>query len=72
MKLEEITAILGPTDEPLVAAINQTGASAGELAEAWAWLNADEALVDEGRSLPSGKVADLVGILEAADLIDEE
>ncbi len=72
MKLEEITAILGPTDEALLAALNQTGASATELAEAWAWLNADEALVNEGRSLPSGKVADLVGILEATDLMDEE
>lgn len=72
MKLEEITAILGPADEALVAAISQTGASAGELAEAWAWLNADEALVNEGRSLPSGRVADLVGILEAADLTDEQ
>ncbi|EUB99941.1 hypothetical protein PMI07_006222 [Rhizobium sp. CF080] len=71
MKLEEITTILGPVDEALIAEINQTGASAGELAEAWAWLNADEALVNDGRSLPSGRVADLVSLLEAADPPDE-
>jgi ribosomal protein S12 methylthiotransferase accessory factor YcaO len=40
MKLEEITAILGPVDEALIAEINQTG------------VNADEALVNDGRSLP--------------------
>lgn len=71
MTLEQITAILGPVDTGLIAEISQTGASPGELAEAWAWFNADEALMNEGRSLPSGKVAELVGILEAADRIEE-
>lgn len=71
MRLEEITAILGPVDEALIAEINQTGASAGELAEAWAWLNADEALVNNGRSSPSGRVADLIALLEVADPNDE-
>ncbi len=71
MTLDEITSVLGLVDSSLVAEINRTGASAAELAEAWAWFNADEALVNEGRSLPSGRVAELVGILEVAELAED-
>ena len=71
MRLEEITAILGPVDDTLIVQINQTGASANELAQAWAWLNADEALVNEGRPLPKGRVAELISLLEAAELDPE-
>lgn len=35
MRLENITAILGPVDEALINQIIQTGASADELAQAW-------------------------------------
>lgn len=72
MRHDDITAILGPVDEALVAQIIQTGASADELAQAWAWLNADEALVNEGRKLPKGRVAELISLLEAARLDPEE
>ena len=68
MRVEDITAILGPVDETLIAEINRSGASAEELAEAWAWMNADEALINEGRPLPSGRVAELVALLEATEL----
>ncbi|MBB4320504.1 putative membrane protein [Agrobacterium tumefaciens] len=71
MILEDITAILGPVDDDLVAQIYQTGASHGELSEAWAWLNADEALANQGRSPPSGKVAELIALIEAAELDDD-
>lgn len=67
MTEEEITAILGPVDEILIAEINQTGATSEELAEAWAWLNADEALINEGRPHPSGRVGALVEILESIE-----
>jgi len=70
--MEEITAILGPLDEELVAEINKTGASTEELAQAWAWLNADEALINDGRPLPSGRVAELVALLEASELDADE
>lgn len=63
MTSDEIVAILGPIDEVLLAEIVQTGASPAELAEAWAWVNADEALVNDGRALPTGKVAVLVDML---------
>ncbi|WP_408914178.1 hypothetical protein [Brucella pseudogrignonensis] len=72
MKMQEIIAVLGSTDEVLAAELTATGASAAELAEAWAWLNADEALVNEGRRPPSGRVADLIDILEAADQRDAD
>ncbi|MDC7784400.1 hypothetical protein PQJ75_15695 [Rhodoplanes sp. TEM] len=66
MTSDEIVAILGPIDEVLLAEIVQTGASPAELAEAWAWVNADEALVNDGRALPTGRVAVLVDMLTPA------
>ena len=36
MTLDEISSVLGLVDSSLVAEINRTGASAAELAEAWA------------------------------------
>lgn len=54
MRLDDIISVLGPVDEALAAQINRTGATPEELAQAWAWFNADEALVNEGRPLPSG------------------
>jgi hypothetical protein len=64
MQMEDIIAILGPTDEVLIADIIRSGASAEELAQAWAWVNADEALINDGRPLPSGRVAELVALLD--------
>jgi hypothetical protein len=64
MSVKEVTDVLGPVDEVLVADIVATGATSAELAEAWAWVNSDEALVGEGRHLPSGRVARLIDLLE--------
>lgn len=66
----EIERMLGPIDNQLAAEIAATDASATELARALAWLQSDEALVNDGDHLPTGKVAELIGILETAD--DEE
>lgn len=49
MSPDEIAAILGPVDPMLIAEIAQTGATQEELAQAWTWINADEALINEGR-----------------------
>lgn len=59
----DVTAILGPVDDALIAEIMSTGATREDLAQAWVWLNGDEALINEGRPLPSGKVAELVDLL---------
>ncbi|KGJ06912.1 hypothetical protein EQ718_11295 [Paracoccus versutus] len=72
MRLEDIRAVLGPVDETLIAQISRTDATAEELAEAWGWLHADEAMIDEGRPLPQGRVAELLAILEAAEPDPEE
>ncbi len=67
MRLDEIRAILGPVDETLIAQIHQVGATAQELSEAWGWLHADEAMIEERRPFPQGRVAELLAILEAAE-----
>lgn len=64
MTREEIVSVLGQTDETLVADILSTEASYGELREAWAWLNGDEALMGEGRPLPGTRVAELIELLD--------
>ncbi|GES43695.1 hypothetical protein FBZ98_102992 [Rhizobium sp. ERR 922] len=64
---QDVTSVLGPVDETLIADIVATGATPTELSEAWAWVNSDEALIGEGRHLPDGKVAALVDLLSADD-----
>jgi len=67
---EEVTAVLGQMDDTLVTDVIATGPTQAELAEAWAWINNDEALIGEGRHLPSGRVAILVDLL-SPDVEDE-
>lgn len=68
---EDVGVVLGPTDETLVNDLVRTGATQEELAEAWAWVNSDEALLNEGRRPPSGRVAQLIDLLAAAEEEDE-
>jgi hypothetical protein len=72
MTAHEITAIIGPADKQLLSEIMLTGASAEELAQAWAWINSDEALVNAGRALPSGKVAELIDLFDDLDDAPEQ
>ncbi|MBB3394831.1 MULTISPECIES: hypothetical protein [unclassified Rhizobium] len=65
MTSDHVIAVLGPADETLVAEVIATGATQAELAEAFAWASNDEALLGEGRHLPTGKVAALVDLLSA-------
>ncbi|ENN88770.1 hypothetical protein RHSP_43781 [Rhizobium freirei PRF 81] len=67
LTLRDVTSVIGPADETLVANIVATGATLAELAEAWAWVNSDEAMIGEGRRLPAGAVATLVDLLSADD-----
>ncbi|MFC7399986.1 hypothetical protein ACFQU1_22550 [Chelatococcus sp. GCM10030263] len=59
----DVVAVLGPVDDAFIADLVATGATTEELTQAWAWVNSDEALMGEGRPLPSGKVAELVDLL---------
>jgi hypothetical protein len=65
----DVIAALGSVDDLVVAEIIAMGATAEELAEAQAWAAAEEALLNEGRPFPTGRVGQLVGIL---DKIEEE
>lgn len=67
MTADDVIAVLGPADETLVAEVIATGATKTELAEAFAWANNDEALMGEGRRLPTGRVASLVDLLSAEE-----
>lgn len=63
----EIEELAGPLDNQLMAEIAATDATAADLARALAWLEADEALINDGDHLPTGKVAELISILETVD-----
>lgn len=65
---DAIKAVSG-ADDVTIAQIIGTGATVEELAEAQAWIANDEPLMNAGRPLPSGRVGELVDILNelAAD-----
>ncbi|ARQ00566.1 hypothetical protein [Pseudorhodoplanes sinuspersici] len=67
---DEIISILGPVDDELVTAVVATQATAEQLVQAMAWVNNDEALINDGQPLPSGQVAELVELLSPE--VDEE
>ena len=69
---EDVQAVLGPVDDILVAEILKTGASREELAEAHAWLVNDEAAMNTGRPLASGRVGRLIDILEADEELEAD
>jgi hypothetical protein len=64
---EHVRAVLGPVDDSLIAEIVATGASREELAEAYAWVTNDEALMNIGHPLASSRVGRLIDILEPAE-----
>lgn len=67
----EMERLVGPVDNQLAAEIVRTDATADELARAMAWIHADEALVNDGQHLPSGRVAELVALLAPPEDDDE-
>lgn len=64
LSIESIRGILGPVGITLAAELAATGATERELREAYAWITSDEALVNDMRPLPTGRVAALIEILE--------
>ena len=64
---DEVESVLGPIDDVLVAEVIATGASLAELEQAWAWINADEAQINEFQPLPTGRVAAVIEILSTPD-----
>jgi hypothetical protein len=64
---DEVMALTGRSDDRVVTDILTLGASRAELAEARAWLENDEAMLNAGRPIPAGRVARLVEMLQADD-----
>jgi len=64
---DEVESVLGPIDDVLAAEVIATGASLAELEQAWAWINADEAQINEFQPLPTGRVAAVIEILSTPD-----
>jgi hypothetical protein len=60
---EQIVRALGEVDDVMIAQIIATGATADELAEAQAWLENNEPLLNSGRRLPAGRVGHLADML---------
>jgi hypothetical protein len=60
---DDITRAVGQADDMVIAEIIGTGATVEELTEAQAWIANDEALLNAGRPLASGRVRQLVDIL---------
>ena len=60
-------ALIGPADDLTLTTILDTGATPGELAEAVAWTENDEAMLNEGRPIPTGRVGQLIEILTIKD-----
>ena len=65
-RLEVIKAV-GEVDDSVVAGLVGMGVTAEELAEARAWAENDEALVNSGKPLPSGRAGQLVELLSTID-----
>jgi len=63
---DDVTAALGETDDLTVIEVLRTGATTDELAEALAWFNNNEPLMNIGKPLAAGRVGRLVEILESA------
>ena len=69
---EDVIRTFGDIDDALIAEIIGTGATVGEMTEAQAWIDSDEALMNAGRPLPNGRVGELVDMLAELKAADNE
>jgi hypothetical protein len=69
---EDVIKAVGEVDDVTTAQIIGTGATPEELAVAQAWIENDEALINAGRPLPSGRVGELVEILDELETDEDE
>ena len=69
MTREDLVHVVGPAvAESVILEILGTGATKEELEEAFAWVNADDAITREGRHQPHGPVAELCDILQRPEI----
>jgi hypothetical protein len=70
MTRDDIVRVIGPADNAVLAEIAKLEPTPTELAEAQGWIANDEAWINEGRPIPSGRVGELIDLLQPVD--DEE
>jgi hypothetical protein len=63
----EITAIVGPLDDTVLLQIEETGATAAEVLEAFTWANADDQIGTELERGPRGAVERVYEILKTEE-----
>ena len=68
---DDVIGVVGTLDDHLVVEIIDTGATIGELTEAWEWLSADDVMGRQLRHQLAGNVARIVEILTADEPVDE-
>jgi len=64
---DEVVRIIGPADDRTIAQVIGTGATPEELEEAQAWVVNDEAMMNAGRPMATGRVSQLIEILERVE-----
>lgn len=64
---DEVKVLIGPANDKVISEILDTAATEAELVEARAWIENDEVMLNEGRAIPSGRIARLVELLKAGD-----
>lgn len=64
---DEVVRIIGPADDRTIAQVIGTGATPEELEEAQAWIVNDEAMMNAGRPMATGRVSQLIEILERVE-----
>jgi hypothetical protein len=69
---DDVIKAVGDVSDTVIAQIIGTGATVAELAEAQAWMANDEALMNAGRSLPSGRVGELVQSLSELQASEDD
>lgn len=68
---EQLIKVMGDTDDAALAEILAMGVTAEELAEAQAWITIDEALMNSGKPLLSGRVSRFAEILTSIEDDDD-
>jgi hypothetical protein len=64
---DEVVRIIGLADDRTIAQVIGTGTTPEELEEAQGWVVNDEALMNAGRPMATGRVAQLIDILERVE-----
>lgn len=67
LRRDDIVSVLKPAKDTAVMEILATGATREEFTEAYAWMQNDEALLNAGRALPSGRIGEVIAILQAVE-----